>query len=105
MHEAHGEVIERWKGQLAMPPIGIGISSGDTMVGNFGSAKRVEYTVIGNDVNLSARLCAAAAGGQTLISQRTFELVRDYVEAEELPLKRLKGIDEEVRCWRLASLR
>ncbi len=105
MQQAHSEVIERWRGQLVMPPIGIGISTGDTIVGNFGSVKRLEYTVIGNDVNLSARLCSAAAGGQILISQATYDLVKESVVAEELPPKHLKGIEEDVRCWLLTSLR
>jgi class 3 adenylate cyclase len=105
MQQAHSEVIERWRGRLVMPPIGIGISMGDTIVGNFGSVRRLEYTVIGNDVNLSARLCGAAAGGQTLISQGLYEMVRDIIVAEELPRKHLKGIDEDVRCWNLTALK
>jgi class 3 adenylate cyclase len=105
MQQAHGEVIERWKGRLVMPAIGIGISTGDTIVGNFGSVKRLEYTVIGNDVNLSARLCGAAAGGQILVSQSTYDQVKETVVAEELPRKHLKGIDEDVRCWNLTALK
>jgi adenylate cyclase len=105
MQQAHGEVIERWRGQLTMPPIGIGISTGDTIVGNFGSIKRLEYTAISRDVNLAARLCGAAAGGQTLISHSTYELVKDFVTAEELAPKHLKGIDENVRCWNLLALK
>jgi adenylate cyclase len=105
MQQAHQEVIERWCGRLVVPPIGIGISTGETIVGNFGSVKRLEYTVIGNDVNLAARLCGAAAGGQVLISQGTYDLVRDLVVAEEMPAKHLKGIDEEVRNWSVTGLR
>ncbi len=105
MQQAQAEVIERWRGKLSVPPIGIGISTGDTIVGNFGSVKRLEYTVIGNDVNLAARLCGAAAGGQILISQATRELVKDDVAAAEMPPKHLKGIDEEVRCWQVTSIR
>jgi len=104
MQKAHAEVIERWRGKLDVPPIGIGISTGDTIVGNFGSLKRLEYTVIGNDVNLSARLCGAAAGGQTLISEATYRLVKDRVTAQEMPTKHLKGIEGDVRCWSIAAL-
>ena len=104
MQKAHQEVIERWRGKLVVPPIGIGISTGETIVGNFGSVKRLEYTVIGHDVNLAARLCGAAAGGQILISQGTFDLVRGQVVAEAMPATRLKGIDSEVCSWSVKGL-
>jgi adenylate cyclase len=104
MQTAHEEVMERWRGKLAVPPIGIGISTGETIVGNFGSVKRLEYTVIGPDVNLAARLCGAAAGGQVLVSQGTFDFVSERVVAEEMPAKHLKGIDEEVRSWSITGL-
>jgi adenylate cyclase len=104
MQAAQGDLIERWRGQLPMPPIGIGISTGDTILGNFGSLRRLEYTAIGRDVNLAARLCAAAQGGEILISQGTYDLVRAWVAAEELPPLLLKGIEAEVRCWRVLGL-
>jgi adenylate cyclase len=104
MQKAHQEVIERWNGRLAVPPIGIGVSTGETIVGNFGSVKRLEYTVIGNDVNLAARLCGAAAGGEILISHGTYELVKDRVIVEDIPAKHLKGIEGDVPCWSLRAL-
>ncbi len=104
MQAAHQEVIERWRSQWLVPPIGIGVSTGDTIVGNFGSVKRLEYTVLGNDVNLAARLCGAAAGGQILISQSTYELVKDLVRVEELAPKHLKGIELDQRCWNVTGM-
>jgi class 3 adenylate cyclase len=105
MQRAHHQVMERWQGRLPLPPIGIGVSTGEVMAGNFGSVKRLEYTVIGHDVNLAARLCGAAEADQTLISQATYDLVKDFVAADELPLMQLKGIAGNVRCWNVRGLR
>jgi adenylate cyclase len=60
MHKAHHQVMARWRDRVPLPPIGIGLSTGDTMMGNFGSVRRLEYTAIGADVNLTA--VSAAAG-------------------------------------------
>ena len=105
MQAAHREVMARWAGRVSLPPIGIGISTGATIVGNFGSASRLEYTVIGPDVNLASRLCAAAEGGQTLISRATYDLVGGRVAAEALAPMRLKGIAGDVPVWNVTGLR
>lgn len=105
MMQAHHRVMHTWAGRLPLPPIGVGISTGEVMVGNFGSIKRLEYTVIGHDVNLAARLCGAAEGDEILISQATYDLVKDAVLAEELSEIQLKGIAGDVRPWRVTGLR
>lgn len=105
MQKAHHQVMERWRDRVPLPPIGIGISTGDTMMGNFGSVRRLEYTAIGADVNLASRLCGAALGDQNLISQSTYDLVKNFVAADEMPLMHLKGIEENVRCWNVRGLK
>jgi class 3 adenylate cyclase len=75
------------------------------MMGNFGSVRRLEYTAIGADVNLASRLCGAAAGDQTLISESTYNLVKDIVAADPMPPMHLKGIEEDVRCWNVRGLK
>ncbi len=105
MQRAHREVMRRWVGQLPLPPIGIGVSTGEAMMGNFGSVRRLEYTAIGRDVNLAARLCAVADGDQVLISQATYDLVAHDVVADELPPVKLKGIEGDVRCWSVRGVR
>lgn len=104
MQAAHRQVMARWEARVALPGIGIGISTGETMVGNFGSVKRLEYTALGRDVNLAARLCGAAEAEQILIGDATYALVHEYVVAEAQPAQALKGIDGEVACWSVRGL-
>ncbi len=101
MMRAQREVMQRWP---QLPPIGIGIDTGEVIVGNFGSAQRLEYTAIGHHINLAARLCGAAEGDQILISAATYALVRDQVDAEPVPALRLKGITEAVEAYQVLGL-
>lgn len=77
----------------------MGIATGYCHVGNFGTAGRISYTVIGRDANLAARLQAAAGTGEILISQATFMLVRDQIICKERPELQLKGIAQPVPNW------
>jgi len=105
MQQAQRDLIARWHGRLPLPPIGVGISTGETMMGNFGSHRRLEYTAIGRDVNLAARLCGAAEGDQILISHNTYALVEPYVVADPVPPMHLKGIEGDVHSWSIRGMR
>ena len=74
----------------------IGINSGYCNVGNFGSDDRMDYTIIGAEANLAARLQAIAEPGHIVISYETYALVRDIVVAQELQPITMKGISREV---------
>lgn len=80
---------------------GFGISTGVALAGNVGSGKRLEYTVIGDSVNLAARLCGVAPAGEVWVSANTHRLVADNLEAEELPPQPIKGIEGPVTAYRL----
>jgi class 3 adenylate cyclase/CheY-like chemotaxis protein len=70
---------------------GVGVGIGDVVVGNVGTAKMMNYTVIGDSVNKVKRLQEKAQGGQILISQVTYHLVQEYIEAQPIGEISLKG--------------
>ncbi len=70
---------------------GIGVGIGDAVVGNVGTPQMMNYTVIGDAVNKVKRLQEVAKGGQLLISQLTYHLVQEYIEAESMGEVQLKG--------------
>ena len=81
----------------------IGVNTGYCTVGNFGSEARMDYTIIGGEVNLASRLQAHADPGSVLLSHETYSLVRDYFAADEQSPIELKGFAKPVRCYRIRS--
>lgn len=79
--------------------IGIGLNSGDVVAGYIGSSKAMQYTVIGAPVNLAARLCSAARGMQVLISETTWNSVREHFDVQELEPIKPKGIALPIRVF------
>jgi class 3 adenylate cyclase len=74
----------------------MGINTGYCNVGNFGSSDRMDYTIIGAEANLAARLQSIAEPGSIVISYETFALVQDMVRVRKLEPVHVKGINREV---------
>ncbi len=105
MQHAIAQLNERWASQGRVEiGVGIGINHGDVFAGNIGSHRRLEYTVIGDAVNVAARLCAEAGSGEILVSEAMLGAVRGQVNSEFLPSMALKGKTQVVQVYRVRGI-
>ena len=94
-------IRKTWKDKGISQPldIRIGIHTDTCTVGNFGSHDRLDYTTIGNGVNLASRLESNARTNQILISEDTYLLIRDIIQCEKLDKIRVKNIKHPIQTY------
>ena len=92
-----------WEDEGISKPLNIriGINTGYCNVGNFGSEDRLDYTIIGGEVNLASRLESNASVGQILVSHETYSLIKNSITCEEREEINVKGLAHTVRTYQV----
>jgi class 3 adenylate cyclase len=103
MHARQEAVNARWAA-LGLPAfgLGLGLSTGAAAAALLGSAERLEYTLVGDTVNLSQRLQQFAAAGETVLSEATMAALAAPPAAIRLPPRLVKGRDTPVTAYKIA---
>ena len=103
MQKAVRDIGPEIREKLGLDPIviRIGLNTGHVIVGNMGSAERMEYTVLGSEVNLAQRLESSATPGEIMISQNTYEQVKDTVKARDKGEIQVKGFQRPIKVYEI----
>lgn len=99
-----GQLADGWARRGHELALGVGVAQGYATLGRIGFEGRFDYAAIGSVTNLAARLCGAAAAGQTLVSRRVFSAVEDRVEAEPVGDLDLRGFSRPVSTYAIRSI-
>jgi len=83
--------------------LGIGVSRGEVFHGNVGSSRRLDYTVIGTDVNIAQRLAATTKSGQILITDSVYEDVKGAFSVREEADRELRGVEKKVKLYSIEA--
>jgi adenylate cyclase len=84
--------------------IGIGINTGKVITGSIGSTRALQYTAIGDAMNVASRLVNVASSGEVIISENTYRYVADRVDAIALPPVKVKGKAEELKVYKVIGM-
>ncbi len=104
----HMKVLrQQWRAQGIDKPLEIrmGINTGYCTVGNFGADTRMDYTIIGREVNLASRLESAAESGEILMSNETYSLTKDVIMARDKGQIAVKGFSRPVQIFQVVDFR
>lgn len=103
MQRAVQGLLAEWRNLGHRLGFGVGLAMGPATVGRIGSGSRLDYTAIGNVVNLASRLCSSAAEAEILIDRVAAHAVGSRVPLVELDARALKGFDERVPVFAVAA--
>jgi adenylate cyclase len=100
-------VFNQERAKQALPPIqvGMGINTGECIAGYLGSSQALDYTVIGDAVNVASRLCSVAKEGEIMISESTYNWVKDLVLVQECPPAVVKGKSKPLINYNVLGLK
>lgn len=104
----HMKVLrQQWRARGITKPLEIrmGINSGFCTVGNFGADTRMDYTIIGREVNLASRLESASEAGEILISHETYSLVKDSIMCRDKGQATVKGFTRPIQIYQVVDFR
>ena len=105
MHEYQDKVNEGWQAEGLTPfGLGIGLSTGEVAAALLGSEERLEYTLVGDTVNLSQRLQQWAKPGEIVLSEPTYKALDGRVEAKPLDPATVKGRDTPVTAYLVTAI-
>ena len=106
MRKQMEELRKRWlaRGIENPPALRMGINTGVCKVGNFGTENRLDYTLLGREVNKTSRLESAAESNEILISEETYQLVKDAVHCVDKGRISVKGFSEPVSVYSAIDL-
>ena len=104
MHAGQAEINKRWV-EESLPPfgLGLGLSTGEAAAALLGSEERLEYTLVGDTVNLSQRLQQLASAGETVLSEATVRALTCEVATVALGEQLVKGRDTPVVAYKVLS--
>jgi len=85
--------------------MGIGVNTGEAVVGNIGSEQRAKYAVVGSAVNIAARVEGATVGGQVFITAATYERIEEVADVSVPQAVEVKGLSEPLMLYDLHAIR
>jgi adenylate cyclase len=98
--ELNRELLDRDAPEVAF---GIGLNTGEAVAAHFGGRRRRQYDVVGDTVNVGARLCSIAGRGEIILSDQLLSRIPDPPPVEPVGPVELKGVSRELRLWRLVT--
>jgi class 3 adenylate cyclase len=98
--------VNEWniKNRYPLMEVGVGINTGESIVGNIGSPKSMKYNVIGSNVNLASRIESFSTGGQILISYNTFSLIKSELRIGQTLEVTPKGLKEPITVYQVEGI-